>query len=121
MSKFKIPCVCERTKGKIVCSVENRLDNHHPLTLEQIEQMLQALCAGDWQDYVGGEGQMTANIQCRLVQAIPGMVCPNPDFDPIISPKITALNEAYVDGLEAREDINSLALKLFNIINQRRF
>jgi hypothetical protein len=79
---------------------EEEVSDYHPLTVQELVALLQeavTIKAGmDENPYAIGE---ISNIQVRLRQAIPGMVCPYPCFGSLAE-RIHKVNRAYIGWID---------------------
>lgn len=81
-----IPCLHET--GVALNSAE-RVDDHHPLTKQQVAEILEA--AATERDY-----RIVAGYQCRLGQGVIGNVCPHV-IDGPVSMRRNIIDHLFVD------------------------
>ena len=91
------------TQYAIHCDGNHQGDSpdHYPLTVSEICAMLEAArFAKKWIKSNPEEGtQQIANIQVRLGQGIPGMICPRP-IDGEVADRLHDLDSAYVAWIQ---------------------
>lgn len=84
--EFEIPCPHE-ANGSIPAS--RTLPNHHPLTGDEIAKLLDF--ARDHQ----GDGFALAKVAVRLMQGVPGSVCPN-TIDDEVARRRNEVNRVFI-------------------------
>jgi hypothetical protein len=83
------------------------LPNFHPLTKEEIRELLE--------EAKGKEGQIIIQIFQRLVQGIKGMTCPQPLEGPL-SEKVEKLSSIYLQSYKGGADEKKVE-EIFYVLN----
>lgn len=116
MPKFSVPCPIPHPEGSH--------SGYHPLTLARVRGLVRQACRYHIVDPVS-----FSSIQCRLLQGIPGMLCPRQIEGPIAE-KIRDMEEAFMGFFDAVDlsrhsepykefDPSELAERLYAIMNSK--
>jgi len=80
------PIPCKHEKDRL--SIKIQVDDHHPLTKKQIQELLQQAL----------NSENPSLQQARLIQSIPGMKCPR-ECEGEIAKKEIKLDKLFMQGL----------------------
>ena len=101
--KYK-PIKCKHETENI--HISETLDDHHPLTANEIKKLLERALV------VRGNAVCFSEIQCRLIQGVPGITCPHPVHG-VVAQKVNHIEKEF-QNID-HENIDRM-VKLFDLV-----
>jgi hypothetical protein len=107
-TQYHIPCAHEQGQT----ASDKRVSDYHPLTVEQIEDLLRkAIAHKEAQD-----ARSENSVLHRLVQGIQGIECPYRDDGPVADKQSLIYEKALACIKQRNQDITTLAKELHAIM-----